>query len=328
MSTAQTVDRRVPGAVEAERPGRPPRRAVPLAARVRRDWPLLIMAGPGLALLLVFHYIPLLGNAIAFQDFLPYIGLLESPWVGWDNFAGLFDSAAFWNALKNTIEITLLQLVLFFPVPIALAILLHSVLRSWLRRLIQSIVYLPHFISWVIIIAIFQQTLGGAGVINSFLRSHGLATFDIMTNPHLFKLLVTVEGIWKDAGWGTIIFLAALAAIDVQLYESAAVDGAGPARRLWHVTLPGIRPVVVLLLVLRLGEALSVGFEPIILQRASVGAQAAEVLDSYVYFHGVVDNNWGTAAAAGLFKGLVGFVLILAANRAAHALGEQGVYSR
>ena len=296
--------------------------------RLRRDLALLVMAAPGLALLLVFHYIPLLGNVVAFKDYLPYVGLVDSPWIGLRNFTDLFADPDFWNALRNTLEITLLQLVLFFPAAIGLAILLHGVLRSWLRRLIQNIVYLPHFISWVIVIVLFQQTLGGAGMINSFARSHGLATFDIMTSPELFKLLVTAEGIWKDAGWGTIIFLAALAAIDLQLYESAAVDGAGRWRQLWHVTLPGIRPVIVLLLVLRLGEALSVGFEPIILQRASVGAEAAEVLDSYVYFHGVVNSDWGVAVAAGLLKGLVGFLLILAANKAAHALGEQGVYQR
>ncbi|MFI7067325.1 ABC transporter permease [Kribbella sp. NPDC050124] len=323
------------------RPARPPASAggkpPPAAAspggasrrdRLRRDLALLIMTMPGLALLLVFHYVPLLGNVVAFKDYLPYVGIVESPWVGLRNFADLFADPDFWNALWNTLEITVLQLVLFFPASIGLAILLHGILRSWLRRLIQNVVYLPHFISWVIVIALFQQTLGGAGMINSFARSHGLATFDIMTNPHLFSLLVTVEGIWKDAGWGTIIFLAALAAIDVQLYESAAVDGAGRWRQLWHVTLPGIRPVIVLLLVLRLGEALSVGFEPIILQRASVGADAAEVLDSYVYFYGVVDSNWGVAVAAGLIKGVVGFLLILTANKAAHALGEQGVYKR
>jgi putative aldouronate transport system permease protein len=153
--------------------------------RLRRDLALLVMAAPGLALLLVFHYVPLLGNVVAFKDYLPYVGIVDSPWVGWQNFSNLFADPDFWHALWNTLEITLLQLVLFFPAAIGLAIMLHGVLRSWLRRLIQNIVYLPHFISWVIVIALFQQTLGGAGMINSFARSHGLATFDIMTSPHL-----------------------------------------------------------------------------------------------------------------------------------------------
>lgn len=286
------------------------------------------MVVPGALLFIVFHYVPLLGNIIAFQDYLPYVGFTESPFVGLANFERLFTDDAFWQALQNTLVITLLQLVLFFPIPIALALLLNSIVGETLKRIVQSVAYLPHFISWVIIVALFQQTLGGAGFLNQFLRAHDLATVNIMTNPEIFKLLLVSQSIWKDAGWGTILFLAALSTIDTQLYEAAVVDGAGKWRRLWHVTLPGIRSVIVLLVVLRLGEALSVGFEQILLQRDAVGPAAAEVLDTYVYFHGVQGGDWSTAAAAGLFKGVVGLILILAANKAAHKLGEQGVYSR
>lgn len=306
----------------------PLRKSATFRARLRRDFPLIAMVLPGLLLLLVFQYIPLLGNVIAFQDYLPYVGIRQSSFVGLDNFTTLFSDNAFWDAVRNTLTITLLQIVFFFPVPIALALLLNSMVGSKVGRFVQSVVYLPHFISWVIIVALFQQTLGGAGFINQFLRAHDIGTFNIMTNPGSFKLLVTAQSIWKDAGWGTIIFLAALAAIDEQLYEASAVDGASRWRRLWHVTLPGIRPVIVLLLVLRLGEALSVGFEQILLQRDAVGPGAAEVLDTYVYFNGVQNGDWSTAAAAGLFKGVIGLILILGANRAAHALGEQGVYSK
>jgi putative aldouronate transport system permease protein len=149
-----------------------------------------------------------------------------------------------------------------------------------------------------------------------------------MSNPDTFILLVTAEAVWKDVGWGSIVFLAALAAIDPTLYEAAAVDGGGRWRRLWHVTLPGLRPVIMLLLILRLGDALSVGFEQYILQREAVGRQAAEVLDTYVYYQAIVPQQWGLGAAAGLFKALVGLILILGANRLAHSIGEQGVYSR
>lgn len=297
-------------------------------ARLRRDRALLLMVAPGVLLFLVFHYVPLLGNLIAFQDYLPYVGFAESPFVGLANFERLFSDPAFWRAVQNTLVITLLQLLLFFPVPIALALLLHSLVGTTVKRLVQSIAYLPHFISWVIIVALFQQTLGGAGFLNQFLRAQDLATVNIMANPEFFKLLLVSQSIWKDAGWGTILFLAALSTIDTQLYEASVVDGAGKWRRLWHVTLPGIRSVIVLLVVLRLGEALSVGFEQILLQRDAVGPAAAEVLDTYVYFNGVQGGDWSTAAAAGLFKGLFSLVLVLAANRAAHALGEQGVYSR
>jgi putative aldouronate transport system permease protein len=256
------------------------------------------------------------------------VPITQSPWIGLQNFQTLFADPTFWRAVVNTLEITLMQLVLFFPVPIALALLIHSLVWPWLRVLVQSVLYLPHFLSWVIVVGFFQESLGSGGVVNHMLRQANESTITVMSDPSTFKLLLTSQLIWKDAGWGTIIFLAALAAIDDSLYEAAAIDGSGAWSRFWHVTLPGIRPIIVLLLILRLGEALSVGFEQIILQRNAVGAHAAEVLDTYVYYHGVVDGNWGVGIAVGLIKGVVGFVLILGANKAAHMLGEQGVYSR
>jgi putative aldouronate transport system permease protein len=288
------------------------------------------MAAPAVLLLVVFHYLPLLGNVIAFQDYSPFVGMVDSAYVGADNFARLFGESAFWDAVGNTIAITSLQLALYFPVPILLALLLNSLLNGRVRALVQAVVYLPHFFSWVLVITLFQQMLGGAGLLNQYLRQHDLATFDVMTNPGTFKLLVTSQVVWKEAGWAAIIFLAALSTIDQALYEAAAVDGANRWRRLWHITLPGLRPVIVMLLILRLGELLNIGaaFEQILLQRDAVGPGAAEVLDTYVYFMGIVGGDWAMAAAAGLLKGVVGLALILAANRVAHALGEQGVYTR
>ena len=303
-------------------------RKVSFLARLRRDYPLLLMVAPAVILLLLFVYVPLIGNVIAFMDYQPYIPIAQSPWVGFQNFQVMFADADFWRATVNTLEITFIQLVLFFPVPIALALLIHSLVWPWLRATVQSVLYLPHFLSWVIVVGFFQQSLGSGGVVNHVLRQLDMGTLSVMSDPSTFKLLLTSQVIWKDAGWGTIIFLAALAAIDDNLYEAAAIDGSGAWSRFWHVTLPGIRPIIVLLLILRLGEALSVGFEQIILQRNAVGANAAEVLDTYVYYHGVIDGNWSTGIAVGLVKGLVGFVLIMAANKAAHMLGEQGVYSR
>ena len=174
----------------------------------------------------------------------------------------------------------------------------------------------------------FQQLLSGAGLASDLVRALGGGQINIMANPDTFKLLVTGQHIWKEAGWGTVIFLAALSGIDINLYESAAVDGAKAWGRFWHITLPGLRPVIVLLLILQLGNSLTVGFEQILLQRDTVGAAAAEVLDTYVYYKGVVQGNWGIGIAAGLIKGLVGLGLVLAANKVAHLLGEQGVYSR
>ncbi|PRX96090.1 ABC transporter permease [Allonocardiopsis opalescens] len=310
----------------ARRDGAAPR--PPLRARLARDWQLLLMTVPAIGLLAVFHYVPTLGNVIAFQDYSPFDGFLGSPFIGFDNFYWLFTDVSFWQAVRNTLAITGFQLLFFFPVPILLAILLDSVMSPRLRLFVQSVVYLPHFFSWVLVITLFQQILGGAGLISQTLRQNGYEGVDLMTNPDAFLLLVTGQMIWKDAGWGTIIFLAALAAINPNLYEAAAVDGAGRWRRIWHITLPGLRPVIVLLLILRLGDALNVGFEQFFLQRDAVGREVAEVLDTFVYWRTLVTGEWSYGAAAGLVKGVVGLVLILVANKVAHRLGEQGIYRR
>ena len=328
------------GAVPAG-PGRPistdvprPRNKRDLRSRLRRDWPLLVMVAPAVIVLLVFHYLPTLGTVIAFQDYNPFLGddpieaFLHSPWIGFGNFEALFSEPQFWDAVRNTLAITAFQLVFFFPLPIFLAILLNGMLSRRLRSFIQNVVYLPHFFSWVLVVTFFVQMFGGAGLLAQEMREANLEPWNIMANPDGFIFLVTAEAIWKDVGWGMIIFLAALTAIDPNLYEASAADGAGKWRRLWHVTLPGLRPVIVLLLILRLGDALTVGFEQFILQRNAVGAQAAEVLDTYVYYQAIIPQQWGEGAAAGLFKGFVGLILILVANKLAHRLGEQGVYSK
>jgi putative aldouronate transport system permease protein len=292
----------------------------------RREWVTLLLVLPGVVYFLVFHYIPLLGYIIAFEDYLPFLGFFASPWVGLQNFASLFGDRNFWAAVQNTLLFAFLQLFLFFPAPIALALLLNSVLSSRWRRLVQSVVYMPHFLSWVIIVALFQQMLGGSGLAASWSRGFGIQNFNVMSDPELFKWLITGELIWKETGWGTIIYLAALLSIDVSLYEAAAVDGAGPWARLWHVTLPGLLGVTILLLILRLGQILSVGFEQILLQREFVGAPAAEVMDTYVYFRGVVGGQWGVTAAAGMIKGIVGAALVISANALAHRFGQPGIF--
>lgn len=294
--------------------------------RLRHDRTLLIMTVPALALVIAFNYLPMFGAVTAFQYYNYITGFLASPPAGWGNFQTLFNDPSFWHALQNTFVLSLVQLVLYFPVPIALAIMLNSVLDSRVRSFVQAITYLPHFFGWVIVVALFQQVLGGAGLMNHFLRDQGLSPWDIMTDPATFKYLVAAQAVWKEAGWGIIVFLAAIAAIDTNLYEAAAVDGAGPWRRMWHITLPGMRSVIVLLLVLRLGNSLSIGFEQFFIQRYAVGSGAAEVLDTYSYMYGIVANNFGLGAAAGLFKGVVSLLLILAANKLAHALGEDGLY--
>jgi len=306
----------------------PPTRHVPWYVRLKRDRSLILMTLPAVLLLAVFAYVPMAGNVVAWQDYSPYVGIANSPFVGWWNFERLFANAAFWHAVGNTLLITGFQLVFFFPVPIVLALLLNSVMTPRIRTTIQSIVYLPHFFSWVIVVTIFQQMFGGAGFVAQRLAEHGYSGFDLMTNPDTFLVLITAQSVWKDAGWGIIIFLAALSTVDPALYEASVMDGANRWRRIWHITLPALRATIILLLILRLGDALTVGFEQLILQRGAVGADAAEVIDTYVYYQGVVNGDWSFAAAAGLLKGVVSLVLVLGANKLAHLFGEAGVYQK
>ncbi|MHA6758446.1 ABC transporter permease [Streptacidiphilus sp. PAMC 29251] len=280
---------------------------------------------PGVLYFLVFQYGALLGNVIAFKDYIPFVGINNSAWVGFANFTQLFADPAFWHALVNTLSLSALQLVFFFPVPLAMALLLHSLTRARARKFVQSMIYLPHFVSWVIAVALFQQLLGATGVVHGVMGNSTHLT-NVMSDPALFKPMMVLELIWKDCGWGTIIFLAALNMVDEQLLEAAALDGAGWKRRMWHVTLPSLRPVIVLLLIMRVGDIFNVGFDQVLNQRNSFGPQVSEVLDTFVYYHGVSDGNWSIGAAAGIFKGLIGLLLVITANKVAHILGEQGVY--
>nr|WSW65355.1 ABC transporter permease subunit [Streptomyces sp. NBC_00995] len=297
--------------------------------RLRRDRTLVLMTLPAIALLLIFNYIPLLGNIVAFQDYDVYdLGITGSPFVGFDNFTRIFEDYRFWEVLINTLVIFVTQLVLFFPIPIAIALLVNTLMSARVRAWVQAIVYLPHFFSWVLVVTVFQQMFGGAGLVAQWAREHGHEGFDLMTNPGFFKFLVSAQAVWKDAGWGVIVFLAALAAVNTDLYEAAAVDGAGRWRRMWHVTLPALRPVIALLLVLRVGSALNLDFEQILLQRDQVGSGASEILDTYIWWTGIKTGDFGYAAAAGVFKGLFSVAMVLGANKVAHMLGEQGVYSK
>ncbi|MFI6208753.1 ABC transporter permease [Streptomyces sp. NPDC051041] len=331
---ADTTEKTPVAPGDAAGPGKKPTGRPSLRLRFRRDRVLLLMTLPAVLLVLLFNYAPILGNVVAFQEYDPYVSdngvvsILHSPWVGLDNFQRIFEDSAFWNAVRNTLVLFFLQLVLFFPVPVLLALLINSVVRPRVRAVAQAVLYLPHFFSWVLVIAVFQQIFGGAGILSQLLRQHGYDGLDLMTDPDTFALLITAQSVWKDAGWGIIVFLAALASVSPDLYEAAAMDGAGRWRRMWHVTLPALRPVIALLLVLRVGDALTVGFEQILLQRDAVGPGAAEVLDTFVWWNGVRNQDFGYAAAAGLIKGVVSLGLVLAANKVAHLMGEQGVYKK
>lgn len=311
----------------------PPSRGKKLLNTLWRERFMYLFILPGVFYFCVFNYLPLIGNVIAFQDWSPFSAALEGPirgffvgpWVGLENFRNMFSDPDFQTALVNTVQIEILQLVFAFPAPLALALLLNSLVSEKIKRSMQTIVYLPHFLSWVIVISVWQQFFGGTGFMNEALHQMGFGSINVMQNPDIFKPLVVAQGVWKEVGWGTIIFLAALTKIDVSLYEAAVIDGAGGWRRMLDVTLPGIRPIVVLLLILTIGNAFSVGFEQFFLQRTAVGADAAEVLDTFGYYRGIQAGDYGFATAVGMVKSVVGLILIVSANWLAKKFGDEGI---
>jgi len=294
---------------------------------LKRDKYLYLLVLPGILYFLIFKYYPMWGIIIAFQDYSPYMGVWNSAWVGMEHFIRFFTNPSFYLLFRNTMMISLLSLVFFFPLPIVLALCMNEVGNKYMKRIVQSIVYLPHFLSWVIIAGITFLLLSQTnGVINLMLDHIGYGKVDFLTNENYFWTLLTVQNIWKDTGWGTIIFLAAMTGIDSQLYEAAKIDGASRIRQIWHITLPGIRNVIIILLILRLGHIMDVGFEQVFLMSNGAVANVADVFETYVYRNGIQQGQFSYTTAVGLFKSVIGLVLVVWANWTAKRFGEEGVY--
>lgn len=298
-----------------------------LGKEIVRNRYLYLLALPGLLFFLIFKYIPMFGIVIAFQNYSPFKGILHSPWVGFDHFQRFFSNPDFLMIFRNTMGINLLNLILFFPLPILIAVFLNELRKEIYKKIIQTIIYMPHFLSWVIIAGLtFLLFSKGDGLVNKVIESFGGEKIDVLTNPNAFWLMIVVQSIWKEAGWGTILFLAAIASIDPGLYEAARMDGAGRLRQIWHITLPAIRSVIVVLLILRLGHMMDVGFEQIFLMYNGAVSQVAEVFDTYVYTVGIKQGQFSYSTAAGLFKSVVGLILVILSNQLAKKMGEEGVY--
>ncbi|NOU96902.1 ABC transporter permease subunit [Paenibacillus sp. LMG 31456] len=294
---------------------------------IKRDKYLYFLALPGLLFFLIFKYVPMAEVVIAFQNYSPIVGIWNSKWVGLLHFQRFFSNPDFILLFRNTMGISLLNLVFFFPMPIALSLMLNEVRNAIYKRLIQSIIYLPHFLSWVIIAGLtFLLFAKGEGVVNKVLETVGMERIGFLTSPKLFWIMVTLQSAWKEAGWGTIVFLAAMAGIDPQLYEAARMDGAGRFRQMWHITVPAIRSVIVILLILRLGHIMDVGFEQIFLMYNGAVSQVAEVFDTYVYRVGIQQAQFSYSTAVGLFKSVVGLALVVLSNKVAKKFGEEGVF--
>ncbi|WP_282937850.1 ABC transporter permease subunit [Paenibacillus sp. RC67] len=275
---------------------------------------MYLLALPGMAFILLFEYGPMYGIVLAFQDYNPFAGIFHSDWVGFAHFERLFKHPDFWMVLRNTLVISLLNLLLFFPTPIVLALLLNEVRAGLFQKAVQTIIYLPHFVSWVVICSLTITLLNSEGIVTQIVHALGFTKVQLLLDTRFFWGMITLQSIWKEAGWGTIIFLAALAGINPELYEAARVDGANRWHQMKAITVPALMNTVVVLLLLRIGHIMSLSFDQLFIMGNPMVSSVSEVFDTYVFKAGVLQGNFSFAAAVGLFKSLVGLVLILGSN--------------
>ena len=296
---------------------------------------LYILMIPGILYMLIFKYKPMAGLVMAFEDFSPYNGdtaiqaLFGSPFAGLKYFEKLFTGPDFWRLLRNTLAISLANLIFAFPAPIILALLLNELRCKWFKRFSQTLVYIPHFVSIVIVAALTYQlfsTTDGVAyhmLVQVFGKQNAP---DIMSDPKLFSTMIVGQNLWKETGYGTIIYLAALSSVDTQLYEAAKIDGAGRWQLMWHVTLPAIRGTIILMLIMKVGSLLNTGYEQIFLMQNAMNRSVSDVFDTYIYTKGIVNGQYSLATAAGLFKSIVSMVMVVGANKIAKLFGESGLY--
>lgn len=294
--------------------------------RFKQNVPLLLMFVPVAVFYVLFRYVPIAGNVIAFKDYNFYDGLFGSPWVGFHNFELLFSQAQTVNIIRNTLMLSVLQLVFGFPAPIVIALLLNEVRKSLFKRVVQTIVYLPHFFNWVIIggmvLTLFSME---SGIVNRLLEAWAGQPYPLLYKPVSWIAVFIGSGIWKEMGFGAIIYLAVISMIDPALYESAVMDGANKFRQIWHITLPAMRPTIVILFILATGNVMEVGFDQVYILQNGTVSNVSEVISTYIYRVGLQGTQFSLSAAMGLFEAVVGLVLVLAANAVARKF-NQGLF--
>ncbi|MBD7919752.1 sugar ABC transporter permease [Cellulomonas sp. Sa3CUA2] len=319
---ATTVPVPPPGATSPSRDGQDPGkkderarvRKIGWRHTMRRDWVLYAMALVPVLFLLVFRYVPMFGNIIAFRRFRPGGSIVGDEWVGMRYVELFLNDPNFWNVFANTVILGGLTLLFCFPLPIVLALLLNEVRKTAFKRVIQSISYLPHFLSVVIVVGMLMQLFSLQGTVNQIIEATGGEAIPFLQRAEWFRTVYVGSEVWQTVGWGTILYLAALTTVDASLYEAARIDGAGRLRQTWHVTLPGIRPTMITLLILNIGLFLNVGFEKVLLLYNPLTYATGDVVSTYLYRVGLVSNNFSYATAIGLFQAIIGLVMILSAN--------------
>ena len=280
--------------------------------KIKKEWIFHLMLIPGVLVTFIFHYLPMLGISMAFLDYKPAMGFAKADWVGLQNFYEIFNNPNFFRALRNTVIIAGAKIVLGLVVPVFLALMLNEIRHSWYKRIAQTIVYFPHFISWVLMAGIAVDILSPVdGIVNRTLNTLGLESIYFLGDNSWARFAIIVTDLWKNVGWGTIVFLAALTGIDLNLYEAAAIDGAGRIKQLWHITLPGIVPTIVLVGTLSLGNVLNAGFDQIYNLMNGVTMETLDIIDTLVYRLGFENGGYSISTAAGLFKSVISSFFVI-----------------
>ncbi|TXK80636.1 sugar ABC transporter permease [Paenibacillus sp. N3.4] len=288
---------------------------------------LYLLSLPGILYFLVFKYVPLAGSLMAFQDYDLFKGFTGSAWIGFDHFKSMFAYPDFMRILTNTLLIAIYSLVFAFPIPIILALLLNEARKVMFKRTIQTIIYMPHFLSWIVIGGISIEILSpSTGLVNHFIVWLGSAPIYFMGEEAYVKAIIVLTGIWRDAGWGTIIYLAALSAVNPDLYEAAEIDGASRWKQTTAITIPVLMPTITILFLLQIGNFLDFGFERVFVFLNTLNADKGEILDTYIYRVGLIDKQYGYTTAVGLFKSVVGLVLIMLGNTLSKKTTGEGLY--
>lgn len=301
-----------------------------LSGRLRKDWrrnkTLYILVIPVLLFYILFHYKPMYGAIIAFKDYTPTLGVADSPWVGLANFKRFFNSVYFWRLIRNTIILSLYNLIFGFPAPIILALLLNEVRNKKFKSLAQTITYLPHFISLIVVTGMLTDFSLSTGLFNDIIAFFGGERSPLLQNPDLYRGIYVASGIWQEVGWGSIIYLSALAGVDSQLYEAARIDGAGKWQQLIHVTMPCIAPTIITMLILRMGSLMKMGYEKTILLYNPATYETADIISSYIYRIGLLEQDWSYSTAVGLFNSVINFALLIIANKLSKRFSETSLW--
>ena len=288
---------------------------------------LYLLLIPCVVYFIIFNYVPMYGLILAFKEFRFSTGLLGSPWVGFENFKYLFNLDRFYEVLRNSLTLSLLRLLVYFPIPIFLSLAMNEVPFISYKRITQTMVYLPYFISWVVIGGILVNLLSPSwGLINTIIKNFGGDPVFFMGDARYFRGIVVVSNIWKNAGWDTILYLAAVTSIDPELYQAATIDGTSRLQRIWYITLPGIKTTIIILLLLNIGSLMNNGFEQILMLQNGSNIAVSEVFETYVYRLGIINGRFSFATTVGLFGSVVGFSLLIIANSIAKLMGEKGIF--